>query len=759
MRMQRFIWFMLGLLLASCSAKKYLPEGEKYFEGHYVEILDDKTHLPKDVENDLDEDFKPSSTRRYLGSRPGTWWFEVMGEPKKNKGLRHWIKYKLGARPSYLSQLRPEKNMDIIRSKLRQNGYFRSEVSYRIDSTKHKARIHYMVNLNRPYLIDSIKVCQDEQPYCGKIGEYFEKNPLIKMGDLFRESELYRERRAITREFRDNGYFYFSPDFIYFRADSNDGSHTVQLQLELKDNLIPITLEQFTLETATLNLAVNSDNTVLLGDQLRVIVDTNQLYIKPIKLEPFIAFKPGEFYNKSEEELTLKQLNRLEVFEFVNVQYTIDTSSTNHTLSAMLMATPKRKHSLRTEFNLSTTSTSFTGPGLQAEYYNRNLFRGAEKLRITATGRYETQLSGSRKGLDSYELDLQTSLLIPRVSGPLKRKANSGNVPKTKYRLQFRLYDQPDYYAQASSSASFGYEWLNGTSKFNDLRLVNIDFVRLLRSSDRLEELFEDNILSRESFDDQVIFGAAYSFANAPRYKKGRTLRFYFGASAEVSGNLLYGINEWTDGKQNESGQYMLAEVPFAQYARVQADFRTYFKWTKYNELVFRQNVGVGIPYGNSEALPFSKQFFVGGASSLRAFQPRSVGPGTYINEEQGDDSYFDQSGDILLEINIENRFNMGQYLEGAIFMDVGNVWLKNKSEARPGGDFQWKDFMNELAVASGIGFRINLDFVIVRLDVAIPLRIPYKPEGERWVADKISISNRWRSENVLWNLAIGYPF
>ncbi len=759
MRIKTLIYFIVLIVLTSCSANKYLTDGDKYFEGHYVKILDDKSDLPKDLEFDLHEDFKPNTTRRYLMSRPGTWIYQVMGEPKKDKGIRHWIKYKLGAKPYYYSSLKLDRNISVIQSKLSRNGYFNSKITTEIDSSKNKAKAYYLIELNKPYFLDSIMICTDNEVVCAQMESYKKSDPVIEMGDLFRESRLVEARKNISRKFRNNGYYYFSPDLMYFQADSNNGSQTIKLKMELKNEIIPYSLVQYTLNSVTINLAVKSENTITLGDQLRVMVDTNHLYIKPLKLQPFIAFKTSELYNKSDEELTLKQLNRLEVFEFVNVQYKIDTTASIPTINAMLLATPKRKHSLRTEFNLSTTSTNFTGPGLQVEYYNRNLFRGAEKLRITATGRYETQLTGSRKGLDSYEIDLQTSLLIPRVSGPLKNMASGGNVPKTKYRVQFRLYDQPDYYAQASSSASFGYEWLKGNTTLNDLRLVNIDFVRLLRSSERLEELFDDNILSRESFADQVIFGSSYSFAHSQKSKKGRKVRYFFGASGEVSGNLLYAINKWSNAAKNEHGQYTFATVPFAQYVRLQADFRQYFKWIKFNELVFRQNVGVGIPYGNSSALPFSKQFFVGGASSLRAFLPRSIGPGTYVNEEQGDDSYFDQSGDILIELNFENRLNMGQYLEGAVFLDIGNVWLKNKSEARPGGEFLWNSFINQMAVAGGFGLRLNFDFVIVRVDLGIPFRIPYYPEGERWVVDKISIEKNWRHDNLLWNFAIGYPF
>lgn len=757
----RYWTYLLTIILMSaCSANKYLPENEKYFEGHEIKFLDDKEGLPKDVENILQNDLKPKITRSFLSSRPGVWIFEVMGTPKKEKGIKHWVKYKLGVKPTYISQFQSDRSEAIILSKLIKNGFFRAKVTSSIDTTKNAAKAIFQIELNAPYYIDSVQICDSKNKICALINEYHRESKFLKKGELFRSSRLKQERKDLTRHIRNEGYFYFSPDYLYFRADSNDGKHVINLGIELKDGLLPNTLQPYTLKDATVNLAVNSANTVTLGDSLRVVVDTLKLFIKPLKLKPFIAYQPGKLYSKADEELTLKQLNRLEVFEFVNVQYTVDTSETGqYKLSANLLATPRKKHSLSTEFSISNTSTNFTGPGLQTEYYNRNLFGGAEKLRVTATGRYETQLSGSRKGLDSYEIDVEASILIPSVSGPLKKRA-TGNVPKTKYRLQYRLYDQPDYYAQTSASASFGYEWLKGNTIHNEVRLISFDFVKLLKSSDRLEELLEDGILSPESFEDQIILGSSYRFVRPPQSKPGKKARFFLGLSGELAGNLLNGINNWTDQSKNENGQYTFASIPFAQYVRAQVDLRTYIKWTKFNELVLRQNFGIGIPYGNSSSLPFSKQFFVGGASSLRGFQPRSVGPGTYNNEEEvGNDSYFDRSGDILIELNFENRVNLGQYLEGAIFMDIGNVWLKNASDSRPGGDFKWNSFMNEFAIDAGLGIRLNFDFVILRLDLAIPLRIPYLQENDRWVVDEISISKSYRKDNLIWNIAIGYPF
>lgn len=759
--MRNILFYILfAILFASCSANKYLPEGEKYFEGHETEYIGKASKVPRDVKYYLQEDLKPGSTRRFIVSRPGTWIYQIMGEPKKDKGVRHWIKYKLGKEPVYLSAVNIEKNTSIIESKLDNNGFFRANVKNRVDSTKNKASVVYIITPGEPYYFDSLKICTDSINLCSKIKKAHQEDPIIKHGNLFQKMKMQEEREMIAKSFKNDGYFYFVPELTYFEADSSNKDYTVKLHLEMQEFLPEAAIAQYTVSSVTVNLAAGSSNTETIGDSLKVIVDPDRLFLKPKKLAPFIQITPGELYSKKDEETTLKQLNRLEVFEFVNIHYEPDTTGGEYTLKANLLANPRPKQSASAELSLSTTSTNFTGPGLQLEYYNRNIFRGAEKLRITGIGRYEKQLSGSSKGLTSYDIDVQTALLIPRVGLPVfQAKDNDGNVPSTKYRVQYRLYSQPDYYTQSSFGASFGYEWQGGKSTFNDLRVIGVDFVKLLNTSDRLEQLFEDGILTRESFDDQIIVGPSFTMTYAPRSERGKFFRFYFGGSIESAGNIMYGLYSTTNEPKNEFDQYTFFNTPFAQFMRIQGDFRTYYNLSKNNNLVLRQNIGLGIPYWNSSELPFSKQFFVGGASSLRGFQPRSIGPGTYFNPDKEDGGYFDQTGDILLELNIENRFDMGGFLKGALFVDAGNVWLKNESEARPGGGFHFDSFISQLAVSVGVGLRIDVQFVLIRFDLAFPIRKPYMPGGERWVVKDIDFGKSWRKDNLVLNIAIGYPF
>ncbi|MGB6037618.1 MAG: BamA/TamA family outer membrane protein, partial [Cryomorphaceae bacterium] len=681
----------LIFLLASCSATKYLSPEEKFFEGFEVEYVDGVGEIPKDVQGSILSGIKPDATRRFFMSRPGTWLFYQIDSVQKQKGLKYFIKYRLGTRPSLLGDVDIEENKEIIESRINAAGFFRAKVEYEVDSSAHKASVIYKVRQNEPYYFDSLQLCSKPDTWCKELRSVYRQNPVIKEGELFRKSSLLQQRNSISDILNNDGYFYFSPALLYYKADSSSSARNVRVVLDLKENTPDAAIERFKIDSVTVNLAANSTNTEIIGDSLRVIVDKDKLFINPEKLRPFIVLQPGEIYNKRHESLTLEHLNKLEIFEFVSLKFDVDTVGGKNLLHAKILASPRPKNSLRSQVVLTTTSTNFTGPGLELRYTNRNLFRGAEQLRISATGRYEQQLTGSRKGLTSYEIDLTADLLVPRVSGPLRSKKLTGNVPKTKYSANYRLFNQPDYYAQSNVGVSYGYEWLTNKTTYHDLKVLGLDYVRLLQSSPRLEDLFERGVLDQESFNDQLIFGPSYSITYSPPRRDGYA-SYYLGGSFEFSGNILYSAYSLSNSEVNEDGQYEVVNVPFAQYARTQLDGRIYLDVADYTQLVFRQNLGVGVPYLNSNSLPFAKQFFVGGASSLRGFQPREVGPGIYRNTEGDDDSFFDQTGDIMLEWNAESRFDLGGYFKAALFVDAGNVWLINEASNRPGGKFEWND-------------------------------------------------------------------
>lgn len=750
---------LIAVLAVSCTAKKYLPEGERYFAGHVFKYNADEETVPASIRNDLEDEIRPDPVKKFLSARPGVWLHGFMGETEKEKGIKHFLKNKLGTKPVLLSDVNRIRNADYLESYLAGEGFFRVKVRTKIDSTSAEAKVIYRIDQGVPYRIGELKICKKPEDICGKLDSLLRIAGPVE-GNLFSRSEMESGREKAGNYFRTEGYYYFRPDFIRFQADSSNGDRTVTLKAGLVPDLDPEVLAVYDLDEIWLDLSGNSAPTDTIRARVNILTSGEVPFIKPEKIEPFVALDPDTPYSLTDQRITLRQLNRLDIFEFVSLQYSSDSAAKDHRLRADLMGTPLKKQSVSAEADVNTTSNNFTGPGIQLEYTNRNLFRGAEKLRLTGVGRYETQLSGARRGLTSFELNLQADLLVPRLGRIGKDGRLRGNVPRTKYSGRYRIFKQGDFYTQSALGVRYGVEWLSGDAHLHDLRFVSVDFLRLLDSSSELDVLLAENPFFRESFENQFIIGPSYTYTYNPPGKSGQRIRHFFSAGFDFSGNVLSAAYLAGGKSLNNSGDFTLGKVPFSQYSRVLLDNRITLKTGRYSELVFRQNIGAGFAYGNSNTMPFAKQFFVGGAISMRAFQPRAVGPGSYRNPDQVFGSFFDQTGDFLAEFNIEYRFLQDGYFEWAVFTDIGNVWLQNESEQRPGGDFEWGRAYKELAVAGGIGFRMDFTYILLRLDLAVPLRLPYLPDGERWVLSDVDpLSSSWRRENLLLNLAIGYPF
>ncbi len=758
MNLRHLSFLLLMSLLMSCSAKRYLPEGDLYFAGHKLEYDAAAEKVPKPLQIEIQDELKPAEVSKILGSRPNVWLHFAAGNTEKEKGFKHWLKYKIGDEPVYLNDVRLNRNVNYIEGFLRSEGFLRAEVTYRIDSSKYEAAVVYVIRQGTPYRISEVEKCAAQLPICTPIDSLLQSGPL-KAGVLFSKSALQRERTRIGNHFRSDGYYFFSPKLLKFQADSTIGNNLIKVRTSITSPLPPGATEIFTVETVEADFAMGADTIRTYRGNVTILVDSLNPYVKPEKIAPFITLKPGQPYSLEQQRITIRQLNRLDIFSYVNLNYRTDTTDGKNLLFADLIATPLKRQSISTEINLSTTSNNFTGPGVKLEYTNRNIFRGGEKLRLSGVGRYETQLSGDRKGLSSFEIDIQASLLLPRATGFFLMKNSNGNVPRARYMAQYRLYQQADFYAQSAVGLSFGYEWLGGEEHFHDLKLIAFDYLRLLQTSQDLEELLEENPLLRESFENQVILGPSYQYSYAPGWKTGKSVKWFFRGAIDFAGNILYYGSRAMEIEPDSTGQYTVGSVPFSQFARIQIDPRVTFKLGNHSEFILRQNVGIGIPYLNSNTLPFSRQFFVGGAQSMRGFQPRGLGPGTYVNPDQEFDSYFDQTGDILIEWNAEYRFGMQGYMQGALFTDIGNVWLANPNPERPGGEFDFSTFANQLAVCVGAGLRIDLSAILIRFDLATPVRKPYLPDGEKWVVDEMNLSKDWRRQNLILNIAIGYPF
>ena len=430
-------------------------------------------------------------------------------------------------------------------------------------------------------------------------------------------------------------------------------------------------------------------------------------------------------------------------------------------LDADIFLSPLNKRSLRAELQAVSKSNGFAGPGIALTYNNRNIFHGGETFSLSGNFSYETQISrGADSGLSSIAGGLRADLVIPRLV-PFSPSRFKYNVPKTKISLGGDILKRSQLYTLTSVNATFGYTWNANKFVYHELNPINVTYVNLADTTQEFEDILTKNPFLRQSFEQQFIAGLNYGFTYSELGDEDKKSNpFFFSTNLDIAGNLL---NLVSGGKQTVFG------LEYAQYAKLDADIRYYFKWGEEQTFITRLYAGWGIPYGNSSTLPFVKQFFSGGPYSVRAFRIRSLGPGTFTSESDGAGSFFDQSGNLKLEANLEYRFPIFSYLKGAVFADAGNVWLTNEleisdDEPQETIDFNrelstqgrfGKDWTKELGIGVGVGLRVDIQSFVIRLDLASPVQVPYFPEGQRIRTPFFDGGDN----NLVWNFAIGYPF
>jgi hemolysin activation/secretion protein len=421
--------------------------------------------------------------------------------------------------------------------------------------------------------------------------------------------------------------------------------------------------------------------------------------------------------------------------------------------------TPMPKYTFSTEIDLVSKSNNFAGPRINLSYLNKNTFHGAELLKLNMAGSYEAQLSGNGNNLYSYSWNPQIELYFPRFLVPFNIETNSIYIPKTRFSLSYNYLKRVNYFDMRTFQFIYGFNWKKDIKTEHELNPINVSYTSLANKSVAFTELLNSNPYLKKSYEEQFIAGASYSYTYNEQLIPEKQIQYFLHLTSEVAGNTFSLAKIITGGKISSDSPYRFAGSIYSQYARLSLDGRGYYNFTSNNKLAFRVFAGAAIPYGNSSALPYTKQFFSGGPNSIRAFHINSVGPGT-VQQNADNNGFLQLGGDIKLEMNAEYRFNIVRFLKGALFTDAGNVWLLKSNPANTGSPFSFSGFYHQLAVGAGFGLRVDISFVILRFDLATPLRKPWLVGNNGWVINQINFGNSsWRKENLILNIAIGYPF
>lgn len=717
---------------------------------------------------------------------------------------REWLRYTVGEEPVLLDSSKVISSRNNLNVYLFKMGYFNNWVtdSILLDSLGKKAEVVYTIKLHKPYSICDIGYDINDAKLKRQI-ELDKKNTIIKPGQFLNFDQLDKERDRITAFLKDRGYHFFSKEFIYFDIDSTVGNHEVNLVMGIKnglkqsqeypDSLIEVPHQRYQIG----NIIVNTDYDPAIAnssDRMRVdlydtllspgVSDHRFVYLKHrgmrfktgVLLES-IFIEPGYLYRAKEVEATFKKLSSLGVFRSINIYFEVNDADPSGT---SLNCYINLSQSMRQNFSIESNGTNRGGNlGVAGNftYRNKNTFRGAETFRFSLSGGIEAQqvlanedqtLGGSSsinvlRPFNTLEFGPEISLYIPKFIAPFDvSRLEKKSSPRTVFSTSLNYQDRPDF-RRTIQDVSFAYEWRKGDSISYYLSPVKVSAVKITPDSSftaRLEQINDQFLLN--SYRDHFIVGNQFRFefnnSNLNRISKNS---IYFKVGFEQSGNLLRLAYELAGMDHDSVGS--IFGIQFAQFLKLDMDFRFYQTFNKSSKMVYRVAGGIGLPQKNfNQSLPFEKSFFVGGANGLRGWKARTLGPGGYMPESLS----FDKIGDIYLEGNIEYRFDLFGFLKAAVFTDVGNIWNLRENTARPGSMFG-TDFYKQLAMDAGLGLRFDLDFFIIRFDFAIPIKEPGLFEGERWIFQDKTESDAWLNARgqadytprLNLNLGIGYPF
>lgn len=756
-----YIFFSL-VLLSSCAVKKHLPKDSFLYIGASVKINNTPDHktASKPLRKILKESTFPQKNKLILGYPYKVAWWYLVGETKKQKGFKFWFRNRFGEAPVFHSMADEKANIENIRAQVENKGHFGSDVRATVSVKSYKKKNNYLVLLTRPYTLDTVRWVLDTSQLSKDILQVRRQSVYLKKDDQFDIENIKAETKRIDLVLKRKGYYYFSPEYIKTYVDTTEGDHKANLILSIKKDApllakTPQRIENIYIfpNYTLINPPPDTSKRGLINYEGKLIRDTVNQF-KPSALVQSLTYDTGSLYNINRHNETLNRFINMGAFKFVKSRYQPSSDSVNPSkMNVYYYLTPYIKKNLSAELGGFTKSNSFTGASVNVNWKNRNMFRGAEQFNVKTYGAFEISTNDSLRQNNNWRLGTELSLTVPRNIFPFKLAKNS--------------------YFPTYSKLSFGYEWIRRQLLFtrNFFRLqgdvtwkskVNTEqtLAPFSITYNRAGNFSPEYLATVNQFPvlqfanrPEIIAGLFYNYLTSTRNPRAKRL-IYFNGSVDIAGNIAGAIlGADTAFSKTIAGAY------FAQYVKLDADFRYTRRVANETYWVNRFAIGVGIPYGNSAYLPFSKQFIIGGSNSLRGFRPRQLGPGRVLTTAAQQVSYPQIGGDFKLEVQSELRFPIFNQFKGALFAEAGNIWTKTDLLYGQEGKLS-SSFLKDIAVDAGVGVRVDIDILILRFDFAIPLRKPWLPLGSEWVTKENNFGNkRWFKDNLIFNIGIGYPF
>ena len=701
------------------------------------------------------------------------WLYNLSSKEKTND----WLK-RIGEPPQVYDEGLTFQSEEQLEQYLANEGYFNSSVEANTEfkEKKQKANVTYHVKTGEQYTVKSINYhIPDSALRALFLNDSVKSN--IQPGSPFDYDLLEEQREEIVELFKNNGYFYFSKNDVNYLADSSNYNNSIELDLfvgrqnstgDSVKKYSPYFLNDFYIsvipgKTPSLSTQFGLD---YFSDTLRwdhfTLYRNSQIKYRPELFKRLMKMESGALYRLENAEKTFKSFNRLRQFRFIDIQFSqpLEKQDSN-LLNSYIRLAPMSKQSISFDVE-GTNSSGNLGVGGNINYRHRNLFKGAEVFQVNLKGAIERQqrvVDDVTEYFNTREFGAESNLTFPQLIGPDIANLFSEFQPKTIISIGYNYQRRPEY-TRTISNIKFGYNWKTSPYKLHNWNLMDINLVNLYKFDPDFINIIRD-LYIKSSFTDHLIFAMNYSFVYNTQDLSLNKNYTYWKFNVESAGNVMYLLSTLANRTKiavvdtvglGTSEYYRIFKTRFAQYLKSDLEFRYGHIFDKYNALVGRAFVGIGFPYGNFDVLPFEKKYFTGGANGIRGWQVRSLGPGTYDAPEN---AYPNQSADIKLEANVEYRFHLISFLEGALFIDAGNIWAINEKDNRPGAQFKFNEFYNQIALGTGSGFRFDFEFFIFRLDLGVKLRDPAQEEGNGWI-----LGHRpYDSEDFNISFAIGYPF
>lgn len=737
MQIKTYIYiFISSVILMSCSGTKYVSDGSYLLNSVNVQVDDRYT------------DIDPGMLKSYVRQKENSKWFSAAKIPLgiyslSGRDTTKWINRTLramGEEPVVFDSIQSEESSKSLCSELQNKGYLGAYV--KLDKQykrKKKVDISYVLYPGERYFIQSIKY-DIQDSLLAKFAEITDESKrLLHQNMQFNASLLDNERKRITEYLVNNGYYKFNKDYISYLADTISGSRGIDLTLVLREYRTRTNADTLHSRYRIGNINYFNGEAPSAPINLRNKVLRNNTFIES-----------GDYYSASRLGRTYNRLGRLQAIKYTNIGFVERPDSMLLDCNIQISTNKPNTISFQPE---GTNTAGDLGAAASLMYQNRNLFRGSELFSIELRGAFE-----AIRGLEGYNNDnfeeytVETSLMFPRFIAPFLSQSFRRRINATsEIALMYDLQNRPEYHRRVLSAA-WRYKWNDAAhhDKYQidllDINYVFMPWISTKFRKDYLDDNTNRNAILRYNYEDLLImkFGFRYNYNNG---------LYAIKANVETAGNLLGALSNVANFKKNDQGQYKVFNIAFAQYVKGDIDFTKYFKFDNTNTLVFHAGLGIAYPYGNSSILPFEKRYFSGGANSVRGWSVRSLGPGRYVGKN-GNIDFINQTGDIKLDLNIEYRTYLFWKLDGALFVDAGNIWTFRDYKDQPGGQFDITEFYEQLAVSYGLGFRLNFDFFILRFDMGMKAIDPAYVGSAHY-----PITRPRFSRDFAFHFAVGMPF